>query len=106
MYDPRGYGAAAGSRAPSIVPASKWALNKYLSKERNNGRTDEWTSPPPHRAPSPQGPWPGLEKYLVAVQLLGFPGALGLVWGQLGLGRPADKGLDCESEEGLAEPGA
>lgn len=48
--------------------------------------------PPPHRSRSPQGPWPGLEKYLVAVQLLRFPGALGLVWGQLSLCRPADKG--------------
>lgn len=99
-------GPTAGSPAPSTVPATKWALNKYyLSKEGTNEQTDERTPLPLHPSLSPEGPGPSLEKYLVGLQLLWFPGALGPVQSQPGPGGP-DKGWDCEGEEWGAGPGA
>lgn len=44
-----------------------------------------------------------LEKYLVGLQLLWFPGALGRVWSQQAW---PDKGWDCEAKEQGAGPGA
>lgn len=72
-----GYGAAAGSRAPSIVPASKWALNKYLSKEGNNGRSDEWTSPHPIALRLPRDPGPAWKSTWWQSSCSGFQGLLG-----------------------------
>lgn len=49
---------------------------------------NEWMNKPPSFAPFPvsRGPWLSLEKYLVGLQLLWFPGPIGPGQSQPGLG--------------------
>lgn len=58
----------------------------------------ERTPLPLHPSLSPEGPWPGLEKSLVGIQLLWSPGPIGPVQRQPVLGQ-LDKGWDCETKQ-------
>lgn len=59
--------------------------------------------PGPHW--SPKSPGPSLEKYLVVLQLIRFPGPLARVE-PAGPGHQADKGWNYEAEEARDGPGA
>lgn len=56
---------------------------------------NRWMNTHPSFAPSlsPEGPWLSLEKYLVGLQLLWFPGPTGSGQSQPGLGRWTKAGI-------------